>query len=69
MSPRVNLLLGLAALSLAAIETLTGQSLGGYGSTADRAVNPKVYWSNVGTTYLVALLLIGRYLYRIDWAR
>jgi hypothetical protein len=44
MSPRANLLAGIALLALAVMETLTGQSLGGYGRSADRTDDPKNYW-------------------------
>jgi hypothetical protein len=65
MSPRGNLLAGIAILALALMETLTGQSLAGYGKTADRADNPKKFWLVVAVTYTASLFFIGRYLYQL----
>jgi hypothetical protein len=65
MSPRGNLLVGIAVLALAVMETLTGQSLGGYGKTADHADDPKNFWRNLAVTYAASLFFIGRYLYQI----
>lgn len=64
MSPRANLLAGIALLALALMETLTGQSLGGYGRTADRTDNPKNYWAAVAIGYAVGLFFVGRYIYQ-----
>ena len=63
MSPRVNLLIGLAAVGLAVMETLTGQSLQRYGRTADRSDDPKNYWGAVIIGYAAGLFFIGRYIY------
>ena len=65
MSPRANLLAGIAMLALAVIETLSGQSLGGYGRSTDRADNPKKFLASVAISYGVGLFFIGRYLYQI----
>ena len=65
MSPRANLLAGIAVLALAVMETLTWQSLGGYGRTADRTDNPRNYWGAVAIAYAVGLFFVGRYIYQI----
>ncbi len=65
MSPRANLLAGIAVLALAVMETLTGQSLGGYGRTADRTYDPKNYWGAVVIGYALGLFFIGCYIYQI----
>lgn len=64
MSPRANLLAGIALLALAVMQTLTGQSLGGYGRTADRTDNPKNYWGAVVIGYAAGLFFLGRYIYQ-----
>jgi hypothetical protein len=69
MSPRVNLLIGLAALGLALMQTLTGQSLNGYGRTADRSDDPKNYWGSVAIAYAAGLFFIGRFIYLKYWLR
>jgi hypothetical protein len=61
MHIRKYLLLGLALLALAVMETLTGQSLGGYGRIFDRADDPKNFWWTVAITY--ATSLVSFYLY------
>jgi hypothetical protein len=65
MSPRANLLAGIALLTLAVIETITGESLGGYGRTADRTDDPKNYWGSVAIAYAAGLFFVGRYVYQI----
>lgn len=65
MSPRGNLLAGVALLAVAVMETLTGESLGGHGQAADRADNPRNYWGNVAIAYAASLFFIGRYLYQV----
>ena len=65
MSPRANLLAGIAILALAVMETLSGQSLGRYGRSTDRADNPKKIWASVAISYGAALFFIGRYLYQV----
>ena len=64
MSPRADLLAGIAILAFAAMETLTGQSLAGRGATVDRADNPKKFWASVAISYGAALFFIGRYLFQ-----
>jgi hypothetical protein len=66
MSPRGNLLAGIAVLALAVMEMLSGQSLGGYGRSIDRADSPKKFWSVVAIHYGVSLFFIGRYFYQIS---
>jgi hypothetical protein len=65
MSLRANLLAGIAVLALAVMQTLTGQSLAGYGKTADRADDPKRFWGSVAICYVIGLFFIGRYLYQL----
>ena len=65
MSPRGNLLAGIAVLALAVMETLSGQALGGYGQSTDRADNPNEFWGSVAIAYGAGLFFIGRYLYQI----
>ena len=64
MSPRMNLLIGLAAIGLAMMQTLTGQSLQGYGRTADRSDDPKSYWGAVALAFAAGLFFLGRYIYQ-----
>jgi hypothetical protein len=63
MSPRANLLAGIALLALA-VETLTGQFLGGYGRSADRTDDPKNYWGAVALGYAAGLFFVCRYIYQ-----
>jgi len=67
MSPRMNLLIGLAAMGLAVMQALTGQSLQGYGRTANRSDDPKNYWGAVVLAFVAGLFFIGRYVYLKFW--
>jgi hypothetical protein len=58
------LLIGIVLLLLGVAETLTGQSLGGYGRTATRAENPSRFWTNVGICYAGGLFGILVFLYQ-----
>jgi hypothetical protein len=64
MSPRANLLTGIALLVLAVMEMLSGQSLAGYGKTADRADDPKKFWGLVAINLAASLFFIGCYFYQ-----
>jgi hypothetical protein len=63
MDHRKDLLLGIALLALGTMETLTGQSLAGYGKTANRADDPSKFWWIVAITYAGGLIFLGRYFY------
>ena len=65
MSPRANLLAAIATLFLAAMEALSGESLGGYGKTIDRAEDPKAFWKAVALHCAVSLFFWGRYFYQL----
>jgi len=65
MNPRWSLLIAIAVLALALMETLTGQSLGGYGKSIDRADDPKNFWKAVALHYTFSLVFWGRYLYQL----
>ena len=65
MSPRANLLAGIAILALAVMETLSAQSLGGYGRSTDRADNPKKFWASVAISFGAGLFFVGRYLHQV----
>ena len=65
MSPRSNLLAGIAILAFAVMETLTGQSLAGHGKTVDRADNPKKFRGNVAVGYAAGIFFVGRYIYQL----
>jgi len=66
MGPRGNLLAGLLLLALAAMEILTGQSLGRFGITADRPDDPKNFWLNVAISGTGGLFFVIRYFYLIS---
>jgi hypothetical protein len=63
MSARVNLLAGLVLLALAAMEILSGQSLGRFGVTSDRAEDSRHFWLNVTVTGGAGLFFLMRYFY------
>ena len=65
MSPRGNLLAGIAILALAVTETLSGQSLAGYGKSIDRADDPKTFWKAVALHYALSLFFWGWYFYQL----
>jgi hypothetical protein len=60
MNHRWNLLAAIAVLALALMETLSGQSLAGYGKTIDRADDPKGFGRRCPfTMHLVSFFAVG----------
>jgi hypothetical protein len=66
MSARGNLLAGLFLLALAAMEILSGQSLGRFGVTSDRSDDPRNFWLNASIAGTGGLFFIVRYFYFIS---
>jgi hypothetical protein len=58
VEPRYLVLFGIAALVLALISTLTGETLT-RGPMVNRAEDPKTFWWAVASWYLVGIFLIG----------
>ena len=65
MSPRANLLAAIAVSALAIMETLSGESLAGYGKSIDRSDDPKAFRKAVAITYAFSIFFLGRYFYQL----
>jgi len=61
--PHMALIVGLIAIGLGLMETLSGEALLGYGRTASRGEDPKTFWKAVAVHYLCGVAGIGYYLY------
>ncbi len=59
----VALIVGVIAIGLALMETLSGESLQGYGQTASRNEKPAEFWKAVATHSLCGVAALGYYLY------
>jgi hypothetical protein len=66
-TPYGLLMAGVFSLLLAVASMLTGQSFAGRGGhTTNRSEDPKGFWWNVGSWFLIGVCLIGYYLYKVD---
>jgi hypothetical protein len=65
MGNRGNLLAGLALMTLTGMELLSGQSLGRFGVTVDRADKPRAFWWNVGISGAAGSYFILRYFHLV----
>jgi hypothetical protein len=59
----VALIIGVLALGLGLMETLSGEALEGYGRTASRGQEPKRFWKAVAIHCLSGVLAIAYFLY------
>jgi hypothetical protein len=60
------LLIGIVVLVMAVVFTLAGETFERGGRVVCRSEEPKRFWWDVATCYLIALLFIGIYLYQIS---
>jgi hypothetical protein len=58
----ISLILGIASICLAVVETLTGEGLGGYGRMLRRSDDPAKFWRLAAIHYAVGVLGIGYFL-------
>jgi len=56
------LIVGVFAIGLALMETLSGEALTGYGGMVDRRDNHKTFWRAVALHYLLGVGNVGYYL-------
>jgi hypothetical protein len=57
------LIVGVIAIGLALMETLSGEALEGYGQRASRSEEPDRFWKAVAIHYLCGVAGVGYYLY------
>jgi uncharacterized RDD family membrane protein YckC len=63
--PYIFLILGFISLAVGVISTCTGVSWARYGRVIHRAQEPKEFWWDVVTCYLVGVWFIGYFLYKV----
>jgi hypothetical protein len=67
--PHIALVIGMIAIGLGLIETISGDALEGYGQGASRSEEPERFWKAVAIHYLCGVAGVGYYLYDKFWTK
>ncbi len=59
----VALAVGVIAIGLGLMETLSGDAVQGYGQTTSRSDDPNTFWKAVAIHYLCGVAALGYYFY------
>jgi hypothetical protein len=59
-----RLVLGVIAIGVALMETISGEALQRYGKTTTRYEEPKNFWKTVALHYFFGVASVGYYLYQ-----
>ena len=65
-SPYIFLFLGVISFSVGVISTCTGVTWVRFGRVIYRAKEPKQFWEDVATSYIIAVCFFGYFLYVIN---
>ena len=63
LRPHIALIIGVIAVGLGLMETISGEALGRYGRGASRRDEPQRFWKLVATSYLCGVAAIAYYFY------
>jgi uncharacterized protein (DUF486 family) len=63
--PYYYLILGVISLSVGVFSTCTGVTWARFGRVIYRAKQPKAFWEDVITCYLIGVCFIGYFLYKV----
>jgi hypothetical protein len=63
--PHIFLILGVISLCVGVISTCTGVSWARYGHVIYRTKEPRQFWEDVATCYLIGVCFIGYFLYEV----
>jgi hypothetical protein len=62
--PYIFLILGVISLCVGVVSTYTGVTWARYGRVIYRTKDPRRFWQDVATTYLIGVCFIGYFLYK-----
>jgi hypothetical protein len=63
--PYIFLILGGVSLCVGVVSTFTGVTWAYYGRVIHRAEEPRQFWEDVATCYLIGVYFIGYFLYKV----
>jgi len=64
--PYIFLILGVISLCVGVVSTCTGVTWARFGQRVYRAEEPRQFWEDVVTCYLIGLCFIGYFLYKVN---